>query len=218
MEQASLLLPVSTKYGEWIKNRYPEYKDRVGAWTLGYDAVDRPESGVKTKGLILAAGGNTPQKNNNQVSNAVAGLNGTARIEIYGTVNYGWAQNINENTRWMGKVSNNEFLQKLAAAELFVVNSTVESFSIALMEAVYCGCSILASSDVGALDLLEVEDTDIILNVNDVDEIRSKMQYLLDHPNHDRICAKLDWEKISYARSIERLRQICEEIYQKKAE
>ena len=213
MEQASLILPVSEKYGEWLKNRYPQYKERIGVWSLGYDSPDSLECGTKKKGLIVSAGGNTPQKNNDQVSDAVERMNGAARLEIYGPVDPDKPKRKNTYTRWMGRVPNEVFLEKLSGADIFVVNSTVESFSIALMEALYCGCSILASSEVGALSLLEVESTDVINDVNDVEEIRSKIQYLMDHPNHDRICKKIDWNEISYARAIARLREICEAVY-----
>lgn len=213
MDHATVILPVSKKYGAWLKDRYPDQKDRIGVWTLGYDPADRKEGGQKNKGLILAAGGNTPQKNNNQVSNAVACVNGAARLEIYGHVNSDWPQTTNKNTRWMGQVPNAVFLERLSGADLFVVNSTLESFSIALMEALCCGCSVLVSSGVGALDLLEVEPTDVITDVKNVEEIRSKIEYLLDHPNNERICAKIHWDEISYAGAIGRLREICEAVY-----
>lgn len=213
MEHATLILPVSPMYGEWLKKRYPDYKDRIGVWSLGYDAKDYPQSGKRNKGLVLAAGGNTPQKNNNKVSDAVALLNGAARLEIYGQVNTDWPQKISTHTRWMGKVPNHIFLEKLSCADVFVVNSTVESFSIALMEALCCGCNILASSEVGALGLLTVEPSDVINDVNDAEEIRTKIQYLLDHPNHDRICAKLDWDQITYSKAICHLREICEGLF-----
>lgn len=213
IEHATLVLPVSEKYGEWLKTRYPQYEDRIGVWSLGYDASDCLEGGTKNKGLILAAGGNTPQKNNNQVSDAVARMDGAAWLEIYGPIDSDRPQRKNMHTHWMGKVPNDVFLERLSSADIFVVNSTVESFSIALMEALYCGCSILASSEVGALGLLEVEPMDVINDVNDVDEIQLKLQYLMEHPNHDRICAKIDWNEISYARAIGRLRGICEAVY-----
>ena len=211
MEQAAVILPVSPKYGTWLRNRYAEYKDRIGVWSLGYDPVERVESGEKRRGVIMTAGGNTPQKNNNQVSDAVALLAGAARLEIYGKVNPAWVQKNNEYTCWMGSVPNDVFLKRLSEADIFIVNSTLESFSIALMESLHCGCNILVSSGVGALDLLEVEPTDIIEDVNDVGELQTKIQYLMNHPNHDRICAKLDWNEISNANAMKRLREICEE-------
>ena len=213
MEQATIILPVSKKYGEWLKDRYPTHKKQIKEWTLGYDGTYCKKNYKKNRGLILAAGGNTPQKNNNQVSDAVALMDEVAKLEIYGPINSNWPQKINNNTFWVGQTPNDLFLEKLSCAEIFIVNSTLESFSISLMEALSCGCNILVSSNVGALDLLKVESTDIINDVNDTNEIKMKIQNLMEHPNHDRICENIDWDAISWNKSIGRLREICEELY-----
>lgn len=213
MDHATLILPVSNWYGEWLKDRYPNYKDRIGSWCLGFDPVECEKNTRRIKGFIMTAGGNDLRKNNYQLSDAVAGLNGKARLEIYGVVNPERPIKTNVNTTWMGLVPNDEFIRKLSSADIFVQNSTLESFDISLMEALYCGCNVLVSSNIGALDLVEVESTDIIADVNDVDEIRTKIEYLLEHPNNERICAKINWEEISYARAITRLREICEAVY-----
>ena len=122
MNHATLILPVSSKYGTWLKNRFPNYKDRIGTWTLGYDFVERKGDHPKQKGLILVAGGNTPQKNNNQVSDAVARLDGVTRLEIYGLINPDWPQSKNAKTYWMGQVPNDLFLHRLCGADIFIVN------------------------------------------------------------------------------------------------
>lgn len=213
MEHATLILPVSYRYGAWLRERYPNMKHRIGEWLLGSDSEERVNDEPRNKGLILTAGGNMPQKNNNKVSDAVAGLNGAARLEIYGHVVPDWPSRMNENTKWMGQVPNSTFIKRLSVADVFIVNSTLESFNISLMEALRCGCNILVSANVGALDLLEVEPADVINDVNDVNELRSKILHLLDHPNHDRICAKIAWNEITNARAVSRLREICENHY-----
>lgn len=215
MDHATLILPVSNWYGEWLKDRYPNYKERIGTWCLGFDPVECEAVAHRNKGLIVTAGGNDLRKNNYQLSDAVVGLSGKAWLEIYGAINPKHPIKINENTKWMGLVPNDEFIRKLSCADIFVQNSTLESFDISLMEALYCGCNVLVSSNIGALDLIEVEPTDVINDVNNVKEIQEKIEYLLDHPNNKRICAKINWDEISYPKSISRLREICEAVYKK---
>lgn len=211
MDHATLILPVSHWYGAWLRDRYPSHKERIGNWCLGFDRVECEKNNPRSKGLIMTAGGNDLRKNNYQLSDAVAGLDGKAKLEIYGTLNPNRPIKENVNTQWMGLVPNDEFIRRLSCADIFVQNSTLESFDISLMEALCCGCSVLVSANIGALDLVEVEPTDVINDVNDVDEIREKIEYLLDHPNNERICEKIDWEEISYKKAIERLRNICED-------
>lgn len=213
MDHATLILPVSHWYGEWLRDRYPSHKERIGNWCLGFDRVECENNHPRSKGLIMTAGGNDLRKNNYQLSDAVAGLNGKARLEIYGAINPDRPIKTNVNTQWMSLVPNKEFIERLSCADIFVQNSTLESFDISLMEALCCGCNVLVSSNIGALDLVEVEPTDVINDVNNVEEIRTKIEYLLDHPNNKRICNKINWDEISYKKAIERLRNICEEIY-----
>lgn len=42
-----------------------------------------------------------------------------------------------------------------------------------------------------------------------------KIDYLLQHPNNERLMKNLDFEKISYKAEVERLEQFCKKISEK---
>lgn len=95
---------------------------------------------------------------------------------------------------------------------MFVLKSIMEPFSLSTIEALFCGCSVLVSNLAGVTDLLDLEETDIIFNPVDKEEIRTKMLYLLEHPNNDRIMSKFIPEKWTYQKMVERLECLCREL------
>jgi len=212
LKHATLLLPVSRKYMLWVQERYPQYARKTKYLYNGIDKDLLPKD-VKVPKIpnsVIAAGGNGRLKGNDIVANAVEAINGQIRLEIYGALN-GTVHN-SQCVRYMGRVPNDVFHQKLAQAELFVLNSIIESFSIATIEALMCGCSVLVSEVAGVTDLLALEETDIIHDPMNVEEIRGKIAYLLEHPNNERIRSKLDVEEYSYPRQVEKLEKLCEEL------
>ncbi|HOO27452.1 MAG TPA: glycosyltransferase, partial [Lachnospiraceae bacterium] len=87
----------------------------------------------------------------------------------------------------------------LYSSELFVQNSCFETFGLAPLEALACGCSILMSKNVGALELFRrTDEADVIENYEDADEIASKISSLLQHGNAKKLLAELDKESISW--------------------
>ena len=55
----------------------------------------------------------------------------------------------------------------------------------------------------------------LISDPMDEDEIAEKIDYLLQHPNNERLMKNLDFEKISYKAEVERLEQFCKKISEK---
>ena len=214
LEHADLLLPVSRKFMHWVHARYPHYADKTKYLHNGIDLDLIPEhrSEEKKPNSVIAAGGSRPQKRNDVLAAAVESMAGKARLEIYGGVNSKTADKHYQYVCYMGKVPQKEFVQSMAQSELFVVNSILESFSLAAVEALLCGCSVLISEMCGVRDLLDLEENDMIHEPSDVNEIRNKIGFLLENPNHDRLMSKLDLDKWSYQKSVERLEELCREL------
>ncbi len=214
LKHVSLLLPVSKKFMHWVQERYPQYAHKTKYLYNGIDKDLLPQGTdiPKVRNCVIAAGGNGRLKGNNLVAKAVESLKGSACLEIYGGIG-GTADNDRyQYAKFMGRVPRDVFYQKLAQAELFVLNSVFETFSIATIEALMCGCSVLVSEVAGVTDLLALEETDIIHDPMNVEEIRSKIAYLLEHPNNERIRSELDVEEYSYPRQVEKLEKLCEEL------
>ena len=212
-EYSDLILPVSRRYMEWAKKQYPQYAHKMDYVYNGVDAALFANFDVcnKVPGTVAVSGGLSRLKNNLVVAEAVEALEGKACLRIYG----GRKQPLPEryrHTERMGKLSNEQFLNQLRQTSLFVLNSLLESFSIAALEALACGCSVLVSEVAGVCDLLALEETDIIHDPMDVDEIRSKIDYLLDHPNYERLRSQFDPEQWSFAKMVENLEAKCEAL------
>ena len=47
------------------------------------------------------------------------------------------------------------------------------------------------------------------------DEIAEKIEYILQHPNNERLMKNLDFDKISYEAEVKRLEQFCKMLCQK---
>lgn len=215
MKYADLLLPVSKRYMQWVREQYPQYAHKTD---YIYNGVDKElfahiPAVPKRPGSVAVSGGMTPLKNNAVVVKAVELLKGKAALKIFGGARRQLPEEYHYSQR-MGKVSNEQFLLHLSQTSLFVLNSLQESFSIATMEALACGCSVLVSQVAGVTDLLALEETDIIHNPMDVEEIRSKIDYLLDHPNYERLRSQFDPEQWSFEKMVENLEKKCEALIQ----
>ena len=79
-----------------------------------------------------------------------------------------------------------------------------------IFDALNSGCSILISDKAGATDLLDLQEMDIIYNPLDKEEIKEKLLYLLDNPNNERILAGLDYEELSFSKSVKKIQEYCE--------
>ena len=216
LKNADLLLPVSEKYSLWVKDRYPQYAEKTGYWQIGIPEISVDLSHVERQGnCVSAAGGDWVLKKNDIICEAVEKLKGTVHLTVFGNV-----QNPDRNTRqsyieWAGNVEHTLFIESLKKQDLFIVNSAIESFCVSVMEALACGCSILVSNNVGASGLMQLKDQDIIFDTNDSDEIARKIEYILEHPNNQRIVDPIDWKYLRWSEAVKRLEDVCEALVKK---
>lgn len=217
MKKAHIILTVSRRYRHWFCTQYPQYAHKTD---YIYNGVDRelfakPCICQKESGAIAVAGGTSLRKNNIVVARAVERLEGRARLRVYGGEGGMYPEDFH-HTEWVGTVENQQFLSELSRSEIFVLNSRQESFSIATLEALACGCSLLVSECAGVSDLLALEETDIIHDPMDEEELYRKMAYLLEHPNHQRLYAAFRVEEWSFEKMASRLEEKCRVLLDKK--
>lgn len=217
LEHADLLLPVSEKFMNWVKTQYPQYAHKTYFLYNGINtSVPKKYRTEKRKpGSIAVSGGSTLLKNNLTVVHVVNSMDKSVYLEIFGDASNGYFSD-NERIFLVGEVAHEEFLRRLSRVQLFVLNSVFESFSLATVEALLCGCSVLISECAGITGLLELEECDLIHDPMDQDEIRRKIEYLLENPNNERILAKLNLEEYTYPKTVERLERICGELTNRK--
>ena len=117
------------------------------------------------------------------------------------------------HTTYLGMLPNEQFLEKLRNADIFILNSEVESFGLSAVDALSMGCNVLISQNSGVRSILYLTDEDIIFNPHDKLEIANKIENILLKNNAERILDAIDFEQYSWKSVSERLYKICEKLY-----
>ncbi len=217
LENVDLILCVSEIYADWLKRYYPHLKDKISFVNSGLNTFEKRvlKPFNERKYSVAVAGGDLPQKNNIRVCGAVEKINDeNISLSVYGKKTK--EENIFADfthTNFVGELEQKRFFEKLENTKLFVVNSSVESFSLAAADALERGCSILLSKDSGIRSILNLEDTDIIYDIENEEEIAEKIRYILENPNNERIKASIDFEKVSWKNTAENLYKACENLF-----
>lgn len=208
MKKASLILCVSRTFRDWVREAYPRYGDKT---QYLYPGVDIPAVAPRPKvpGTVAAAGGDGGIKGNAVLARAVEAMDGAAKLTVFGGAEI---SHPGRHTTYAGRLPREVFWKELAQTQLFVLNSRFESFSLSTIEALLCGCSILVSEKAGVAELLALEEGDVIHDPMDEAELRRKIANLLENPNHDRLLASLDLERVSWQRAAENLEAFCADL------
>jgi glycosyltransferase involved in cell wall biosynthesis len=188
-------------------------KQSIGVISEGADHMHRikPDPTVLTRhaltpnGFVLVVGNVAAHKN-------LAGLQIAARIlaerdiplVITGALNTaifsGNAQGFPQPARYIGRVSDHELRALYEAAACFVYPTRYEGFGLTVIEAMACGCPVVAS---GIPALRETcDDAALFCDPDSPDDIARQMCRVLDEPelvsrlrsNGDRRASSLTWE------------------------
>lgn len=216
LQSVDLILCVSEQFTQWVKGYYPMYQEKIFPLTNGVDweIVSGLASNIrKNPKAISIIGGGVPRKNVKSVCTAIAKLI-TESGEEYQLKVFGRDDLDTEViksypfVKYYGKIQRDRLFEEIAETCLFVQNSIFDSFAMAPLEALLCGCSILCSKNVGALSLFRtIEASDCVEDCFDAEEIKEKIAYLLRYPNHERLLDSLDRRETSFAHRAEELRQ-----------
>lgn len=220
LKNADLVLAVSEQFAVWVKEKFPHVAHKVKTLTNGVDwsCLEGDFSAEKAdENLISIVGGGVPRKNVASVCEAIDLLNRegyqfelkvfgrddllTEKVKSYSFVHY------------FGKIPRKEMLREIAQTSLFIQNSIFDSFALAPLEALTCGCSILCSKNVGALSLFgDLEENDVIEDCFDTQEIKQKILFVLENPNHDRLESALDKDQTSYEYRAKQLDEYIQQL------
>ena len=213
LHSVDLLLPVSERYSQIIQEKYPFCKGKTAYLHNGVEKVDLEHGKVqREKGRIIAVGGDRKLKNNVTIARAMSSVDDDKILSVYGHLYHPDDLPKGSNIEYVGLVPQEQLYQEMMRSELFVLNSTIESFGLTVFDALQCGCSVLVSNAAGALDLLDVNENDVIFDPMNENEIASKIDYLLANPNNTRLMSSLDFDKISYKAEVEKLENYCNQL------
>ena len=104
----------------------------------------------------------------------------------------------------LGYLNEEEKRDAFAACDIFVLPSRYDSFGIVYLEAWRCGKPVIGAK-VGAIPEVIEEDRDgLLVEFGDVEQLTSKMLYLLNHPDlckemgengRRKVIERFNWEK-----------------------
>lgn len=192
LKKSTKIICVSKFFSEFMKENYAIYANKFDYiyHTINLKKIENKIHYKDNERIIISsAGGGSDIKNNLFVAKAIEeliqegfnieyrvfGSNGNKDKEIK-TYNF---------VKWMGQISHNEFIANLNESNIYIQNSTFESFGIALIEAFYSGCSLLMSNNTGCKDLFKnLKPSYIIFDVKSIQEISMKIKMLIKKPNN----------------------------------
>lgn len=220
LELADLILAVSETFEKWLKENYPQHAAKTDHLTNGIDPLlckNAKKRSEKKRHMIFSIGGGMPRKKIKHICEAVKILRSDYDPGLVLTVTGADGADTDSINAYdfvdnRGLVSHDENIKLFDEAAVFVQNSCFETFGLAPVEALSCGCPILCSKCVGALELIkDVRESDVIERFDDPGEIARKIRTILEEPNAERLAAGIEWESDSWK---ERSRALEEKLSQ----
>lgn len=217
LDISDLIVAVSERYAEWANAHFPQYANKIQFVNNGLDISPSFTSHPKNntgKYSVAVSGGNRPIKCNVEVCKAVEKLNSRGMdIDVYA---FGLYHDNGEKiydypfVSRMGQMNKETYYKKLKTIDLMVVNSEIEPFGLVVGDAINCGTSLLMSQHVGAMGIFRnLQDTDVIADNHNVEEIATKIETLLKSGNAERLYKSIDRERCSSRQAFFNLKKIC---------
>ena len=198
------IICVSEFFSKYLKKIYPEFNKKIIYVNNGID-INISEKRVQHDTFtIMSVGGGVSQKNNLKVCQAISKLNIDIKFIVVGSDGMD-GNKIKEYpfVKYYESLPHNEVLEKMSESDLYIQNSYFETFGLAIMESLECGCDLLISKNVGALSVLKnVTDNDIINDVDNIDEIALKIENKINNST----------KKISYDKNACSNKERCNQL------
>lgn len=212
-DMADLIICVSERYAAWVEEHYPQYKGKI-SWINNGVEIHRRLKVRKEPNLIAVGGGNRYVKNNINVCRAIEKLNSheyNLKLRSFGFV-YEGIPSLSSFpfVEVMGQMDKDAYYAELDKVNLYIDAAYYEPFGLSMTDALVCNCSLLVSENVGFLSIVKSEETDVVHDCENVDEIAEKIKYLLNHSNSDRLLKSINPETSSEDYAYKRLKWICQ--------
>ncbi len=221
MKKTDLILAVSRQFEEWLKENYPEYAKKTEHLTNGIDwKLMQEEVSIEDRDPhgIITVGGGMPRKGIVNICKAIEKLISEGYDDITLTVCGDEGADTEEINSFPfvkneGIVSHERLMGLYKKNRLFIQNSRFETFGLAPLEALLSQTEILVSAKCGALSVIKrYEDSDIIKDTEDTDEIAAKIKALFSQENHVRLICELDKESTSWQSRVRQLLKIMKTL------
>ncbi|MGL4992019.1 MAG: glycosyltransferase family 4 protein [Sarcina sp.] len=157
----------------------------------------------KDENLIMSVGGGLPQKNILAICEAINIINKRENAKYRLLV-------IGKNGQDTEKIKKFDFVEYkenvpyedikiyYSKANLYIQNSSFETFGLAPIEALLCGCKILISNQCGCKDsIVNITKNNLIYLNTDISEISNKIKFMMQNKNdlikYEYIKSKKKW-------------------------
>ncbi len=224
ISKADLILCVSENFCKILKQTFPEYGDKMNVLRNGIEWNEIPDlletqssQIIRDQKRIILLGGGRRTKRNMDVCRAVQEINDEMNMDYHVDV-YGYFKDSDDSkaiseipsVTFHNVIPHNMILVEMAKSHLFIQNSEFESFSLALIDALQCGCDILVSKNVGAIEIIPgLKDDDVIRDPGDVNEIKDKIKKVLIKENSERLLSSIDKNSSSAETAVSILMKYC---------
>jgi glycosyltransferase involved in cell wall biosynthesis len=88
------------------------------------------------------------------------------------------------NVTIVGQISQDELGTWYNAADVMLFPSLVEAFGISLVEAMACGCPVIAAKAYGPQEIVEDGVTGFLIDPQSPTQLAEKIKYFLDNPQY----------------------------------
>ena len=186
------IICVSKKAMEFVQN---DFKEHCNKYEYIYNYVDIKEKNhipheSDLDYIFMSIGGGMPRKSNLQVCKAIEllidrGFLKRERIRyivIGPLMQFGNEIKSYDFVEYYEQLNHDQVIKKMQIADLYIQNSIFDTFCLAVVEAIKCGCNVLMSVNVGAIDFISgLTEDNIIVDVSDVSEIAKKIKNNIMH-------------------------------------
>ena len=240
MRLSDRILAVSPRFEEWIKEHYPEYREKTGhltngvEWSEYYVNINAVGTGspstdgagedgsdlsyVNRGKRILSVGGGMPRKRIVRICEALKLLREREGLDL--TLDMAGDRGADSDrigafdfVRDHGLLSKKDMKALYRSSRVFIQNSVFETFGLAPVEALLSGCDIMISGFCGVREIIPgLEDGDIIEDPDDPEEIGEKLKALLERGNNKRLLSSIDMEKSCWEKRAEELCRILRDM------
>jgi glycosyltransferase involved in cell wall biosynthesis len=216
---SSLRLPHATVVDSKVVQRW--YRENLGnfpryvPYGANVDLTDPDESvfqkhGLRNRNYVLFVGRLVREKGVHYLVEAFRKIKTDFNLVVVGGDPYGseyesfLRQNANENTKFLGYVYGEDYRNLCKGAYLYVTPSDLEGTSPALLTAMALGKCVLVSDIPENLET--IGDAGFSFKHGDSEDLKEKLQFLLENPEEvekiqkkaiERIRTCYDWDKIT---------------------
>lgn len=200
-KKADLLICVSKFFCEHMKEHEPLYANKFHYFFNAID-IDIPTQNEKVKeNIVLSLGGGIGRKNNYAVCRALESINAQERLIKYvivGKKGVDYDKIIKfPFVEYHEFLSHENVLKLMKKSKLYIQNSWFETFGLAPIEALYCGCSVLITQYQGIKDLFHCnQDLFVIKNPDDIVQLQNLIMTILKKGNNMDLLSSFERTKV----------------------